>query len=184
MSRRLAIPVICLLLMGLTACGGGGGVADLVGGGGGGDTWVMATAPDTSPGAVPGTGMSPQEEAMVLACAQWTNGHRIANGLSPLTWAPNVAAVADGHAVTMATLGVMSHTAGGTTLGQRLAAGGIQYLAAGENIAWNYLTGQLVAEGWMNSDGHRANILGNFTQIGLAVRDFGGGPYWCMVLVR
>ena len=97
----------------------------------------------------------------------------------------NVAAVADGHAATMAALSLMDHNAGGTTLGQRLATGGVGYSAAAENIAWNYPTGQAVSEGWMNSTtGHREAILGNYTHFGLAVRNDGGGPYWCCVFIR
>ncbi len=36
---------------------------------------------------------------------------------------------------------------------------GISYYSAGENIAWGYLTPEAVMDGWMNSPGHRANIL-------------------------
>jgi uncharacterized protein YkwD len=48
---------------------------------------------------------------------------------------------------------------------------GISYRTAGENIAWGtsgYLTPQMVVEGWMKSDGHRANILkADFTNLGV-----------------
>jgi uncharacterized protein YkwD len=42
-----------------------------------------------------------------------------------------------------------------------------------------------VMKGWMNSAGHKANILGNYTQIGVAVAySADGTPYWTMDLAR
>ncbi len=54
---------------------------------------------------------------------------------------------------------------------------GISYRTAGENIAKGYTTPQAVVEGWMNSDGHRANILNSsYREIGVGfVKD---GYYW------
>ena len=46
---------------------------------------------------------------------------------------------------------------------------GVSYQKAGENIAAGYMSPETVMNGWMNSPGHRANILdGSFTQIGIA----------------
>ncbi len=54
---------------------------------------------------------------------------------------------------------------------------GITYRTAGENIAMGQSTPQAVVNAWMNSEGHRANILNaSFTQIGMGyVAD---GHYW------
>ena len=54
---------------------------------------------------------------------------------------------------------------------------GITYRAAGENIARGYRTPEAVVEAWMNSEGHRANILSaKYTKIGIGyVAD---GNYW------
>ncbi len=59
---------------------------------------------------------------------------------------------------------------------------GISYRTAGENIAQGYSTPQAVFNGWMNSSGHRANILnGGFTQIGVGyVKD---GNYWTQMFI-
>jgi len=59
---------------------------------------------------------------------------------------------------------------------------GITYRTAGENIAMGYRTPQAVVTGWMNSPGHRANILnGNFKQIGVGyVAD---GNYWTQMFI-
>lgn len=59
---------------------------------------------------------------------------------------------------------------------------GISYKAYGENIAQGYRTPQAVVTGWMNSSGHRANILNaSFTQIGVGyVAD---GNYWTQMFI-
>jgi uncharacterized protein YkwD len=59
---------------------------------------------------------------------------------------------------------------------------GISYRAAGENIAMGYTTPEAVMNGWMNSSGHRANILSaNFTLIGVGY--VASGNYWTQVFV-
>ena len=59
---------------------------------------------------------------------------------------------------------------------------GISYRTAGENIAMGYRTPQAVVDGWMNSEGHRKNILdASFTQIGVGyVAD---GNYWTQMFI-
>lgn len=60
---------------------------------------------------------------------------------------------------------------------------GISYRSAGENIAKGYSTPQAVVNGWMNSSGHRANILnGNYTHIGVGY--VSGGHYWTQMFIR
>jgi len=55
-----------------------------------------------------------------------------------------------------------------------MANAGITYSAAAENIAAGYATAADVMNGWMNSQGHRDNILNaNFTEIGIGIRDGG-----------
>jgi len=56
-----------------------------------------------------------------------------------------------------------------------------KYSAAGENIAWNQRTEKEVLESWMNSPGHRANILNrNFTKVGFGVAHNSNDEiYWC-----
>lgn len=59
---------------------------------------------------------------------------------------------------------------------------GISYRTAGENIAMGYTTPEAVMDAWMNSPGHRANILnGSFTEIGVGyVKD---GNYWTQMFI-
>lgn len=65
---------------------------------------------------------------------------------------------------------------------EMMRAFGLTYRSAGENIAYGYRTPQAVVNGWMNSSGHRANILNaNYTQIGVGyVAD---GNYWTQMFI-
>lgn len=59
---------------------------------------------------------------------------------------------------------------------------GISYRTAGENIAKGYTNPQAVVTGWMNSSGHRANILNSsFTQIGVGY--VASGNYWTQMFI-
>lgn len=65
---------------------------------------------------------------------------------------------------------------------QMMKAFGITYRSAGENIAYGYRTPQAVVDGWMNSSGHRANILNaNYTQIGVGY--VAQGNYWTQMFI-
>lgn len=101
---------------------------------------------------------------------------------------PNVKlmAAAKYHANWMAANKKMTHEGGGTTPWQRINAAGYSFTSAGENIAYGYRSPASVMTGWMNSEGHRANILNrNYTEVGLAVStDQAGVPYWCVVFAR
>ena len=65
---------------------------------------------------------------------------------------------------------------------EMMRAFGLSYRSAGENIAMGYRTPAAVVEGWMNSEGHRANILNaSFTRIGVGyVAD---GHYWTQMFI-
>ena len=77
--------------------------------------------------------------------------------------------------------GYFSHTS--PTYGSpfdMMRAFGVSYRTAGENIAMGYATPAAVVEAWMNSEGHRANILSaNYTTLGVGyVADGGYWPQW------
>lgn len=60
---------------------------------------------------------------------------------------------------------------------QMMKSFGISYRSAGENIAYGYSTPQSVVDGWMNSAGHRANILNSsYSRIGVGY--VASGNYW------
>ena len=65
---------------------------------------------------------------------------------------------------------------------QMIKAFGLSYRTAGENIAYGQRTPQQVVDGWMNSSGHRANILNAaYTQIGVGY--VAAGHYWTQMFI-
>lgn len=67
-----------------------------------------------------------------------------------------------------------------------LKESGISYQTAGENIAYGQRNPKEVVDGWMNSAGHRANILNaNFGSIGVGYgQDSNGTPYWVQLFTN
>lgn len=62
---------------------------------------------------------------------------------------------------------------------------GIGFTACGENIAMGQPSPEAVVEGWMNSPGHRANILNeNFQEIGVGVKNVNGRMHWVQLFLR
>ncbi|MFI1397542.1 CAP domain-containing protein [Streptomyces sp. NPDC020681] len=117
-------------------------------------------------------------EAQVIALV---NKERAAAGCSPVKENPNLTRAADRYSTVMAKSGVMSHTGpDGSTMVTRVeAAGYASWSNVGENIAMGQRDAGAVMKAWMNSAGHKANILNcAFKEIGVGV-DFGsGGPWW------
>ncbi len=110
-----------------------------------------------------------------------TNTFRVSNGLPPLNWSAPLAAAAQAYAARMANEGFFSHTApDGSTMDQRITTAGYSWSSCGENIAYGSATPDAVMQAWMNSSGHRANLLGASYQdlgVGLALGP-DGTPYW------
>ena len=61
---------------------------------------------------------------------------------------------------------------------------GVASMARGENIAVGYLRPADVMAAWMNSSGHKANILGNFNRLGVGVYERNGRLYWVQLFIR
>ena len=98
-----------------------------------------------------------------------TNAERTKAGLEPLKLNQQLADAADSHSDSMAEDDFFSHTgADGSNVGDRVQSNGYDYLALGENIAAGQQTAEEVVQGWMESPGHRANILNSdYTEIGI-----------------
>ena len=111
------------------------------------------------------------------------NDIRRQNGLSELTVDPELSRVARVKSQDMRDKGYFSHTS--PTYGSpfdMMTSFGIKYRAAGENIAMGYRTAQSVVDGWMNSPGHRSNILNaRFTRIGMGY--IADGNYWTQMFI-
>ncbi|MGP2441117.1 CAP domain-containing protein [Streptomyces sp. JW3] len=129
---------------------------------------------DSGSGSTSGSG---GPEAQVLALV---NEERAAAGCSPVTENAQLTRAADDYSDVMAASGVMSHTGpDGSTMASRVEAAGYLWSALGENIARGQADAAAVMEAWMNSSGHRANILNcAFAEIGIGVHAGDGGPWW------
>ncbi|KKT79162.1 MAG: SCP-like protein extracellular [Candidatus Giovannonibacteria bacterium GW2011_GWB1_45_9b] len=99
-----------------------------------------------------------------------TNTRRAEQDLAPLKTNHLLENAAKMKADDMATKGYFSHaTPDGKTPWYFLDKAGYVFSAAGENLAVNFFDSKDVAEAWMNSAGHRANMLNsNYTEIGIA----------------
>ena len=120
-----------------------------------------------------------QERAYIQQVITLVNEERAKAGLSPVTEAGDVAAAASVRAREIP--GNFSHSRpNGTYYNTALDEGGVKYRGSGENIAYGQRTAAEVMNGWMNSQGHRANILnGNYTNIGVGYYENGSGvKYW------
>ncbi len=114
------------------------------------------------------------------------NQTRTRQGLGQLTLDPQASVVARQHGQDMCARRYFSHTTPeGRQPWDRLKAGGVRFRAAGENIAMGHPTPTDVHRGWMESQGHRENILRPvFTRVGLGLyvcRD--GTPYWTQLFM-
>ena len=111
------------------------------------------------------------------------NEIRQQSGLRPLAANWELSRVARYKSQDMRDNGYFSHNSPtyGTPF-QMLSAFGLSYRTAGENIAKGYASPQAVVNGWMNSSGHRANILNaSYTQIGVGY--VSGGNYWTQLFI-
>lgn len=111
------------------------------------------------------------------------NNIRQQNGLQPLTANWELSRVARYKSQDMLENGYFSHNS--PTYGspfQMITAFGLSYRTAGENIAKGYASAQAVVNGWMNSSGHRANILNSsYKQIGVGY--VAQGHYWTQMFI-
>lgn len=115
------------------------------------------------------------------------NQERAKQGLSPLKINAKLSDVATKKAEDMRDKGYFSHTS--PTYGSpfdMMKQFGIRYSSAGENIAKGQKTPEAVMNGWMNSQGHRDNILNSsYTEIGVGyVTDGSGNTYWVQMFIR
>ncbi|MFE7870338.1 CAP domain-containing protein [Micromonospora humida] len=141
----------------------------------GGAGTVAPAAPPTTRAAVSGGGGGSQTQQVV----DLVNAERAKAGCAAVTVDAKLTLAAQQHSQDQADHKTMTHTGSdGSNAGQRLDRAGYAWRTYGENVAWNQQTPAAVMDAWMNSPGHRANILNcAFTEIGVGVAN-GNGPYW------
>lgn len=146
---------------------------------------------------VPDTPQVPEEEApsqpenpassFAYRVFELTNEERTAAGLPPFVWDDSLAQVAYAHSKDMGVRGFFDHTnPDGLSPFDRIKNAGISYSRAAENIAAGQTSPEAVVRSWMNSSGHRANILNpNLTTLGVGYYEGSGsyGTYWTQCFI-
>ena len=115
------------------------------------------------------TSTSASSNPLIDEIVSLTNSYRSQYGLQALTFNSNLSDAAQAHSTDMAQNDFFSHTgSGGTRVSDRTQLAGYESFYVGENIAAGYITAEEVVRGWMNSPGHRENILNaNYQEIGV-----------------
>ncbi len=139
----------------------------------------------TNPGTTkPGTQLPDASDDYALQVVELVNAERAKAGLSPLSLHNGAADAALVRAQELKRS--FSHTRpDGSNCNTALDQAGISYRGYGENIAYGQRSAEEVMQGWMNSSGHRANILNrSFTSIGVGhYKDSSGTDYWCQLFL-
>ncbi len=127
-----------------------------------------------------------QEQSIEQEVVRLVNAERAKHGLQPLRENWELSRVARFKSADMRDKNYFSHTS--PTYGsphQMIRDFGIQYRASGENIAAGQTTAQAVFNSWMNSSGHRQNILSpTYTEIGVGYAEGGSyRHYWTQMFI-
>ncbi|WP_078533975.1 CAP domain-containing protein [Streptomyces sp. AA1529] len=125
------------------------------------------------------TAAADQESAAESEVLSLVNQERAKAGCKPLTADAKLAALAGDYSEDMARRGFFSHTSpDGKSPWDRAEAAGVSDLG-GENIARGQANARSVMDSWMNSPGHRANILNcDYRTLGVGAHFAEGGPWW------
>src|SRR4051812_34353566 len=164
--------VACVLL-----CAGGSGCAAVP---------IWTARPGRSRELIPGQddepGALPDPARYIEELVADHNRLRSEAKLPSLSPSKRLQEAAEDHVKDMAARHKMSHKGSdGSTPSSRITAKGYRMRRCGENVAFGPRTAEGVMKGWMNSPPHRANILGNFSQIGAAYATAADGTaFWCV----
>ncbi|MGW2559359.1 sigma-70 family RNA polymerase sigma factor [Streptomyces sp. NPDC001514] len=128
-----------------------------------------------APDPAPATPSSAAQQVLALV-----NAERAKAGCGPVSSDDKLATAAGNHSADMAARDFFDHTnPDGQDPGDRITAAGYRWSTYGENIARGQQTPASVMDSWMNSPGHRANILNcSFKELGVGIHDASGGPWW------
>lgn len=141
------------------------------------DSPVIPDTPDVPD--TPAAPEAPEEVSYAEQVVRLVNEERAKAGLSALTVDAGLEAAGLVRAKEIVTS--FSHTRpDGSSFATAIKEQGVSYRGAGENIAWGQKSPEAVVSAWMNSEGHRANILNEkFTRIGVGhYQNNGGTNYW------
>ncbi|MEN0065344.1 MAG: CAP domain-containing protein [Myxococcota bacterium] len=141
---------------------------------------IPRNAPDDdgSDGVISSTDCPVDETPFACEVIELVNAERSSRGMAPYGYNAELALAAYLHAQDMSLQNYFSHTSlDGRRFDERIEQAGYDAFPRGENIAQGYTTPEDVMVGWMNSPGHRANILdGMATELGVGF--YPSGNYW------
>ena len=137
--------------------------------------------PDSTPEQTPEEDNDSSQGDYASQVVALVNAERAKYGLSALKVDSRVQQAAQVRA--KETVQSFSHTRpNGSSFSTALTEAGVSYTRSGENIAYGQSTPQQVVQAWMNSSGHRANVLNeSFTTIGVGYTVSGGTAYWAQL---
>ncbi|MCP4247286.1 MAG: CAP domain-containing protein [bacterium] len=122
------------------------------------------------------------EEDLAQQVLTLINIERARVGVAPLSWDPTLAKIAEDYACTMAAYDFFDHInpASGEGPAERAVEGGYEFFGIGENLAGGQTTAAAAVEGWLDSPGHRDNLLSpEWRETGIGVRRGGSlRIYW------
>jgi uncharacterized protein YkwD len=124
-------------------------------------------------------------DARTTECIDRTNAERAAAGLGGVTLNAQLVNAAQRQSNSQAAQDQISHDGpDGSTPKTRIEAEGYDWQTYGENVAAEYATCGEAFTGWMNSEGHRANVLlAGANEIGMGVATSADGTaYWTMIV--
>jgi len=112
------------------------------------------------------------------------NQSRRANGQAPLQFNRQLGRAAMMHACDMLENGFFDHRGSdGSNSQARVQNAGYRDCIVAENIAWGYPRSEQIVNGWLNSPGHRRNMLHpRIEEFGVGITQGPKGPYWVLVV--
>ena len=130
------------------------------------------------------TGAVVKENPSIIKVINLVNEERAKAGLPPLEEAADVSVAAGVRAQELTSS--FSHTRpDGSAYKTALVQNGVTFRISGENVAYGYSSPEAVMAAWMNSEGHRQNILNEkYTTIGVGNYTKGGQEYWAQLFTN
>lgn len=126
----------------------------------------------------------PNVNVLASEIAAGLNANRRANGVSELRFNRRLGRAAMAHACDMLVNDFFDHRGSdGSNSQARVQAAGYRDCIVAENIAWGYPRSEQIISGWMNSPGHRRNMLHpRIEEYGVGITQGPNGPYWVLVV--
>ena len=126
----------------------------------------------------------PNGNELATQIAAGVNASRRSNGERPLRFNRELGRAAMVHACDMLANDFFDHQGSdGSTSQVRVQNAGYDDCIVAENIAWGYPRSQQIITGWMNSPGHRRNMLHpRIEEFGVGISLGPKGPYWVLVV--